>query len=147
MPEVKAELMLRYRINAAGEVTVTEKMTTDKEAKVADLFRYGMQLQMPASFSKLEYYGRGPEENYIDRHSSSFIGKYEANVRDEYYPYVRPQESGNHTDIRYFSIFNPTIGKYHLRGLCSYGVQCYPLSGRGFGCRYREGACLGTAQR
>lgn len=111
MPEVKAELMLRYRINAAGEVTVTEKMTTDKEAKVADLFRYGMQLQMPSSFSKLEYYGRGPEENYIDRHSSSFIGKYEANVRDEYYPYVRPQESGNHTDIRYFSIFNPTTGK------------------------------------
>ena len=111
MPEVKAELMLRYRINAAGEVTVTEKMTTDKEAKVADLFRYGMQLQMPASFSKLEYYGRGPEENYIDRHSSSFIGKYEANVKDEYYPYVRPQESGNHTDIRYFSIFNPATGK------------------------------------
>ena len=111
MPEVKAVLMLRYRINAAGEVTVTEKMTTDKEAKVADLFRYGMQLQMPASFSKLEYYGRGPEENYIDRHSSSFIGKYEANVKDEYYPYVRPQESGNHTDIRYFSIFNPTTGK------------------------------------
>lgn len=111
MPEVKAELMLRYRINAAGEVTVTEKMTTDKEAKVADLFRYGMQLQMPASFSKLEYYGRGPEENYIDRHSSSFIGKYEANVKDEYYSYVRPQESGNHTDIRYFSIFNPTTGK------------------------------------
>lgn len=111
MPEVKAELMLRYRINADGEVAVTEKMTTDKEAKVADLFRYGMQLQMPASFSKLEYYGRGPEENYIDRHSSSFIGKYEANVKDEYYPYVRPQESGNHTDIRYFSIFNPTTGK------------------------------------
>lgn len=111
MPEVKAELMLRYRINAAGEVAVTEKMTTDKEAKVADLFRYGMQLQMPASFSKLKYYGRGPEENYIDRHSSAFIGKYEANVKDEYYPYVRPQESGNHTDIRYFSIFNPTTGK------------------------------------
>ena len=111
MPEVKAELVLRYRINAAGEVAVTEKMTTDKEAKIADLFRYGMQLQMPASFSKLEYYGRGPEENYIDRHSSAFIGKYEANVKDEYYPYVRPQESGNHTDIRYFSIFNPTTGK------------------------------------
>ena len=111
MPEVKAQLELRYRINSEGEVAVTEKMTTDKEAKVADLFRYGMQLQMPAAFSKLEYYGRGPEENYIDRHSSSFIGKYEADVKDEYYPYVRPQESGNHTDIRYFSIFNPSSGK------------------------------------
>ena len=111
MLEVKAQLQLRYRINAAGEVAVTEKMTTDKEAKVADLFRYGMQLQMPAAFSKLEYYGRGPEENYIDRHSSAFIGRYESNVKDEYYPYVRPQESGNHTDIRFFSIFNPTTSK------------------------------------
>ena len=111
MPEVKAELILRYRINAVGEVSVTEKMTTDKEAKVADLFRYGMVLDLPASFSKLEYYGRGPEENYIDRHSSAFIGKYESDVKDEYYPYIRPQESGNHTDIRYFSIFNPASGK------------------------------------
>ena len=111
MPDVKAQFTLRYRINAAGEVAVTEKMVTDKDAKVADLFRYGMELQMPASFSKLEYYGRGPEENYIDRHSSAFIGKYESNVKDEYYPYVRPQESGNHTDIRTFSILNPTTGK------------------------------------
>ena len=111
MPEVKAELILRYCINAEGEVSVTEKMTTDKAAKVADLFRYGMVLDLPASFSKLEYYGRGPEENYIDRHSSTFIGKYESDVKDEYYPYVRPQESGNHTDIRYFSIFNPASGK------------------------------------
>ena len=111
MPEVKAELVLRYRINAVGEVSVTEKMTTDKTAKIADLFRYGMVLDLPASFSKLEYYGRGPEENYIDRHSSTFIGKYESDVKDEYYPYIRPQESGNHTDIRYFSIFNPASGK------------------------------------
>ena len=111
MPEVKAQLELTYNINAAGEVVVTEKMTTDKEAKVADLFRYGMQLQMPAAYSKLEYYGRGPEENYIDRHASAFIGKYESNVKDEYYSYIRPQESGNHTDIRYFSIFNPKSGK------------------------------------
>ena len=111
MPEVKAELVLCYRINAVGEVSVTEKMTTDKAAKIADLFRYGMVLDLPASFSKLEYYGRGPEENYIDRHSSTFIGKYESDVKDEYYPYIRPQESGNHTDIRYFSIFNPASGK------------------------------------
>lgn len=111
MPEVKAELVLRYRINAVGEVSVTEKMTTDKAAKIADLFRYGMVLDLPASFSKLEYYGRGPGENYIDRHSSTFIGKYESDVKDEYYPYIRPQESGNHTDIRYFSIFNPASGK------------------------------------
>ncbi len=111
MPEVKAQLEMRYRINAAGEVAVSQNMITDKDAKVADMFRYGVQLQMPAAFSKIEYYGRGPEENYIDRNSSAFIGKYESNVKDEYYPYIRPQESGNHTDIRYFSIYNPTSGK------------------------------------
>lgn len=92
-------------------MNVTQKVTTDKEVQVADLFGFGLQLQMPATFSKLEYYGRGPEENYVDRHSSAFIGKYESDVKDEYYPYIRPQKIGNHTDIRYFSIFNPTTGK------------------------------------
>lgn len=111
MPDVKAQLVMGYKINAAGEVVVSEKMITDKTAKISDLFRYGMQIGMPAQFSKIEYYGRGPVENYIDRNSNTFIGKYEANVKDEYYSYIRPQESGNHTDIRSFSIYNPASGK------------------------------------
>lgn len=111
MPDVKAQLVMGYKINAAGEVVVSEKMITDKTAKISDLFRYGMQMEMPAQFSKIEYYGRGPVENYIDRNSNTFIGKYEANVKDEYYSYIRPQESGNHTDIRSFSIYNPASGK------------------------------------
>lgn len=81
MPEGKAQLMLSYDISAAGGVNVTRKMTTDKEVQVADLFGFGLQLQMPATFSKLEYYGRGPEENYVDHHSSAFIGKYESDVK------------------------------------------------------------------
>ena len=78
MEKVKAELQLRYCINGSGQLTLTEKMTTDKAAKVPELFRYGMVIDLPASFSKIEYYGRGPEECYVDRHSSAFIGKYEA---------------------------------------------------------------------
>ena len=111
MPGVKAQLVMGYKVNAAGEVVVTEKMTTDKDAKVSDLFRYGMQMELPASYSKISYYGRGPVENYVDRNSNTFIGKYDADVKDEYYSYIRPQESGNHTDIRTFSIYNPTSGK------------------------------------
>lgn len=111
MPEVKAQLQLRYRINTAGEVQVSEKMTTNKEAAVPDMYRYGMVLDMPATFSKIAYYGRGPEESYVDRHASAFIGQYQADVKNEYYPYVRPQESGNHFDIRFFTVFNPTSGK------------------------------------
>lgn len=111
MPEVKAQLQMRYRINTAGEVQVSEKMTTNKEAAVPDMYRYGMVLDMPATFSKIAYYGRGPEESYVDRHASAFIGQYQADVKNEYYPYVRPQESGNHFDIRFFTVFNPTSGK------------------------------------
>ena len=70
------------------------------------MFRYGMQLQMPKEYDEITYYGRGPVENYIDRNSSEFIGVYNNKVKDEYFPYVRPQESGNHTDVRWFRVLN-----------------------------------------
>ena len=54
----------------------------------------------------MQYYGRGPVENYCDRNSSEFIGVYQNKVADEYYPYVRPQESGNHTDVRWFRVLD-----------------------------------------
>ena len=104
MPDVKAELKMTYTLTAEGEVIVRQQLKADKEAKVSNMFRYGMQLQMPKRFDEVEYYGRGPVENYIDRHSSEFIGIYNNKVADEYYSYVRPQESGNHTDIRWFKV-------------------------------------------
>lgn len=114
MPSVNAALILTYRMDAEGVITVREQMKTNMggSAKaVPDLFRYGMQMILPASFSKIQYYGRGPIENYIDRNSNTFIGRYETDVKDEYHPFVRPQESGNHTDIRSFTVTNPTTGK------------------------------------
>jgi len=106
LPEQKAQLTMTYTLTADGEVVVREQMTTDKEAKVANLFRYGVQLQMPRQYDRVEYYGRGPIENYSDRKSSEFIGVYSNKVIDEYYEYVRPQESGNHTDVRWFRVVN-----------------------------------------
>jgi beta-galactosidase len=106
MPEVKATLTMTYTLTAEGEVIVREQLNADKEAKVAPMFRYGMQLQMPKGFDAISYYGRGPVENYIDRNSSEFLGVYGAKVKDEYYPYVRPQESGNHTDVRWFRVLD-----------------------------------------
>ena len=104
MPDQKAQLALTYTLTAEGEVIVREHLLTDKEAKVSDMFRYGMTLQMPKQYDRVEYYGRGPAENYIDRNSSEFIGVYNNKVQDEYFEYVRPQESGNHTDVRWFSV-------------------------------------------
>ena len=106
MPDVKAALTLTYTLTAAGEVIVRQQMQADKEAQVSPLFRYGMQLQMPAAFARVQYYGRGPAENYCDRHDSEFIGLYEGAVADEYFPYVRPQESGNHTDVRWLRVLD-----------------------------------------
>jgi len=104
MPDVKATLTMTYTLTAEGEVVVRQQLTVDKEAKISQLPRYGMQLQMPKQYDEVTYYGRGPVENYCDRNSSEFIGIYNNKVADEYYPYVRPQESGNHTDVRWFRV-------------------------------------------
>ena len=106
MPDVKAELKMTYTLTAEGEVIIREQLKADKEAKTSQMFRYGMQLQMPKQYDCVQYYGRGPVENYCDRNSSEFIGVYNNKVADEYYSYVRPQESGNHTDIRWFRVIN-----------------------------------------
>ena len=115
MPDVAATLTMTYTLQPTGEVVVREHFLpnpstgsgTDKDAvKVPPMFRYGMQLQMPSEYDQLTYYGRGPVENYCDRNSSEFIGVYHNNVSDEYYSYIRPQESGNHTDVRWFRVVN-----------------------------------------
>lgn len=106
MASVKAQLLMTYTLTADGQVIVRQQMKADKYAKVADLFRYGMQMQLPATFDRVKYYGRGPIENYIDRHDSEFLGLYENKVSKEYFDYIRPQESGNHTDVRWFRVTN-----------------------------------------
>ena len=106
LPAVKATLKLTYTLTAEGEVIIRQQLDAGDEAKVAPMFRYGMQLQMPQAYNSVKYYGRGPVENYCDRHDSEFLGVYEAKVADEYFPYVRPQESGNHTDVRWFRVLN-----------------------------------------
>ena len=106
MPEQKATLEMTYAVTTKGEVVIQELMMVDKEAKVSEPFRFGMQLQMPKQYDQVEYYGRGPVENYIDRNNSEFVGVYKNAVQNEYYEYVRPQESGNHTDVRWFSVVN-----------------------------------------
>ena len=106
LPAVKATLKLTYTLTAEGEIIIRQQLDADDEAKVAPMFRYGMQLQMPQAYNSVKYYGRGPVENYCDRHDSEFLGVYEAKVADEYFPYVRPQESGNHTDVRWFRVLD-----------------------------------------
>ena len=106
MPGVKGSLELSYLITGNGEVTVIENFKAMEGAEVSNLFRFGMQMQMPESFDAIEYYGRGPGENYADRNYSAFLGVYNQKVADQFYPYIRPQETGTKTDVRYWKQLN-----------------------------------------
>ena len=111
MPTVEAQLTMTYTLNGDGQLMVNEKMTVNANAKnKPQLFCYGMQLVMPEKYNTVEYYGRGPWENYIDRKDASVLGIYKSAVSAQYWGYVRPQESGNHTDVRWWSVYDPKSG-------------------------------------
>ena len=77
-------------------------MTAGDAADVPPMFRFGMQLQMPKCYDGIEYYGRGPIENYSDRNHCTLLGIYRQSVDEQFYPYIRPQENGTKTDIRWW---------------------------------------------
>ena len=103
MPEVKGELEIRYLVMPnSGVVKVTETFKATQGEKVSDLFRFGMLMQLPYEMDKSQYYGRGPIENYSDRKECMNIGIYSDNADNQYFPYIRPQESGTKADIRWW---------------------------------------------
>jgi len=106
VPAVSASLSLTYRINNVGAVEVSQSMKAGS-AKVSNLFRFGMQLPMPKSFDRVVYYGRGPIENYADRNAVTDLGIYDQSVDEQFYSYIRPQENGTKTDIRWWKMLNP----------------------------------------
>lgn len=106
MKPMGGKLFLTYIINNEGAVKVTQKMTADQSQKVSEMFRFGMQLRMPLAFNEIEYYGRGPIENYSDRNHAARLGKYRQTVDEQFYPYIRPQETGTKTDIRWWNMLN-----------------------------------------
>ena len=103
MPEVKGELEIRYLVMPnSGVVKVTETFNATQGEKLSDLFRFGMLMQLPYEMDKSQYYGRGPIENYSDRKECMNIGIYSDNADNQYFPYIRPQESGTKADIRWW---------------------------------------------
>ena len=103
MPEVQGQMDITYLVFAnTGAVKVTEDFKATEGAKVSDMFRFGMLLQMPYSMEKSSYYGRGPIENYSDRKDCMRIAIYNDDADNQYFPYIRPQESGTKSDIRWW---------------------------------------------
>ena len=104
MPEVKGELEIEYLIMPnTGAMKVSQEFDASDGAKVSDLFRFGMLLQLPYDMDKSQYYGRGPIENYSDREDCMRIGIYNDDADNQYFPYIRPQESGTKGDMRWWN--------------------------------------------
>ncbi len=104
---VEANVKLTYTMTPTGQLVVKQELTTNPEAKnMPQLLRFGMQMQMPKEFSQIEYYGKGPHENYIDRNNSQNLGVWKQTVAEQFWGYVRPQETGTKTQVRYWNITN-----------------------------------------
>jgi beta-galactosidase len=88
-----------YTVLGDGSIEVESSLAPGAGLPV--LPRFGIQLRVPGEFSSVEWYGRGPQENYWDRNSGAAVGRYSMAVDELFFPYIEPQESGNRTDVRW----------------------------------------------
>lgn len=123
---VEADYTLVYTVTKGGAVQVVVDYAT--EADLPDLPRFGMVMSLQADFNTFAYYGRGPWENYSDRKASSFIGIYESSVEEQYFPYIRPQENGNKTDVRWLTLVNNDGVGIKVTGAQPLSVSALPFS-------------------
>ncbi len=98
-----------YQVSPSGEIRITSTIIPAGE-KIPDMPRFGLNMQIRADFQKVAWYGRGPWENYWDRNTSAFVGRYESTVYEQFTPYVRPQENGYKTDVRWITLENENLG-------------------------------------
>lgn len=103
LPEVNAAYTVIYSIYPDGRLGI-ESSIRGNETDTPEMMRFGMRIPLDKSKSNFRWYGRGPWENYSDRNTASFMGIWEGKVADQFYPYIRPQETGNKTDVRWATL-------------------------------------------
>ena len=101
--QIIANYQSKYTVFGSGDVVVDNQFKMTKK-DLPEIVRMGMNLEMPRSYDQFTYLGRGPHESYWDRKTSAFVGLYKQTVAEQYWPYVRPQENGNKTDVRWLAI-------------------------------------------
>lgn len=107
MGATQSTLTLTYTLGEDGQLLVEQDLKVNPNAiEKPNLLRYGMELQLIKEFDTIAFYGKGPNENYSDRNNADNLGVYIQKVSDQYYPYIRPQESGNKTQVRYWKVLN-----------------------------------------
>lgn len=114
-----------YTFRADGSLKVEVAWRKGSEA-LPEMPRFGMRMILPADYKKFTYYGRGPWENYADRCESSFLGRYEQSTDEQLFPYVRPQESGNKSDVRWLELMGSEGRGIRIEGLQPLNVSAMP---------------------
>ena len=116
LAEVDVPYSLNYLIQKNGSIQVTASL--DMSSKdVPELPRFGMRMELTGDYDNLSYYGRGPWENYSDRNRSSFVGTYKDRVENQFtWTYIRPQEAGYKTDVRWLTLTNDNGGGLKITG-------------------------------
>ena len=127
-----AEIILTYIVHGDGSVELKEQMRDggdlDQEPM---LLRFGMEFSMPGEYTVLDFYGKGPFENYEDRQSAALMGHYFQRVEDQYhYGYVRPQESGAHTGVKWMRIIDEGGNGLELSSANGCSVTALPFARR-----------------
>ncbi|MBO7185730.1 MAG: DUF4981 domain-containing protein [Alistipes sp.] len=114
-----------YTFMADGSLKVEVEWERDGDY-VPELLRFGMRMIFPEDYKMFTFYGRGPWENYSDRCESSLLGVYEQSTDEQLFPYVRPQESGNKTDVRWLELKNGEGEGVRIEGLQPLSVSAMP---------------------
>ncbi|MCM3111800.1 glycoside hydrolase family 2 TIM barrel-domain containing protein [Lederbergia lenta] len=117
---------IRYTISGNGEIIVASKLTPG--ADLPEIPEVGVLFTMDQPFENLEWYGRGPHENYIDKKKSAKIGLHNGKVKDQYVPYLKPQECGNKTDVRWATVTNNEGVGLKITGLPTVEVNVLPYT-------------------
>ncbi len=104
LPAGNSDYSNTYTVYGSGDIVVESKFTP--HGKLPEMPRFGMQMAMPAEFRQVSWYGRGPQENYWDRKTGAAVGVYSVPVEQQIHVYVRPQETGNKTDVRWIAFTN-----------------------------------------
>ncbi|KAA6337274.1 Beta-galactosidase [termite gut metagenome] len=116
LPDVASDYTIIYTVYADGRLQVNAHWKAGSNP-LPEIPRFGMQIRLEQEFSNFTWYGRGPWENYSDRKTASFIGEYTSTVEEQYTPYVRPQENGNKTDVRWLTLTNNNGEGIRIDGL------------------------------
>ena len=126
----KGVVKVAYLVDPNGTVAVSESLEDAGGLSEAQyLFRFGMRFAMPGQYSDLDFFGLGPWENYSDRHSAALLGRYRQRVEEQYhYGYVRAQESGTHTGMRWLTIADEAGTGLKLFSATPFSASALPFS-------------------